>query len=154
MSRGSDIERELVRFCWDNNCPAVRIPGSGGGNLRDLPDVIAKNDPKDFVMELKYTSSDYAYFESDEIRALNKFAEAWNGVPLLVVRFSHDVDFYCISTNSKQAKEESTDSGNISLKRKNKERYNSLKSILNGRDMENQWKKRLKDNNDDWLRYH
>lgn len=130
MGRGDDIERELIRHLWDIGIPAVRIPGSGGGVLRDLPDAIGKYQPKDLVMELKYTSGDYAYFEKEEVQALKRFAEEWDGEALLTARFSNDTNFYFIHVESKQTEEEMTSSGNISMKRKNREKYHTIEEMI------------------------
>ena len=95
-SKGADKERELANLFRDNDWFSTRIGSSGSATSAELPDLIAAKDGNVIVTELKYTSSDIAYYKEDKIDGLIWLAEEIDAKPYLSVRFKHDKTFYAI----------------------------------------------------------
>ena len=66
---GSREERELVKMLWDANYAAMRAPASGGATKKPLPDIIAGNGKIYLAIEVKSSSKDRIYINSDKIDA-------------------------------------------------------------------------------------
>lgn len=81
------------------------------------------------AIELKFVSSDWAYITEDELKALQEFSEGWDATGLAVARFSGDTDHYCIDING-DMEEYLTSSGNLSIKRKNRDEYDKLSDYV------------------------
>lgn len=94
MGRGADVERGHINALDDLGIPAIRTPGSGSATTRALPDILFKCKGRLYAIEQKYTSGDYVYFDTIEIKKLCEFAYAWGAEPLMCARFAHDTDFY------------------------------------------------------------
>lgn len=94
MGMGADMEREHINQLDDLGIPAIRAPGSGSATTRSLPDILFKFGGQLYATEQKYTSSDYVYFDTIEVKKLCEFAFSWSAKPLLCARFSYDTDFY------------------------------------------------------------
>ena len=84
---GSHYERELVNVMDAMGYEVIRVPTSGGGTERELPDLIAGKRGDVYVIEAKYRSTSTIYLSSEEIAALEKFADKFGAYPLIGVRF-------------------------------------------------------------------
>lgn len=98
--KGDRNERNLVDGLLDYDIGAIRIPASGGGTDRDLPDVLAGRaaqlsatveiptaTSKVWAFEAKSSSGDPIYVDGSEVEDLYRFAALWNAEPRLAVRF-------------------------------------------------------------------
>lgn len=85
--KGSREERELVHMLWSANCAAMRAPASGGATKKPLPDVVAGNGKIYLAIEVKSTSKDRIYINSDKIEALCEFADIFGAKPYVGVKF-------------------------------------------------------------------
>jgi holliday junction resolvase len=86
--KGSREERELVHMLWNANCAAMRAPASGGATKKPLPDIIAGNGKIYLAIEVKSTSKDRIYINSDKIDALCEFADIFGAKPYVGVKFT------------------------------------------------------------------
>jgi len=86
--KGSREERELVHMLWNANCAAMRAPASGGATKKPLPDIIAGNGKIYLAIEVKSTSKDRIYINSDKIEALCEFADIFGAKPYVGVKFT------------------------------------------------------------------
>lgn len=91
-SKGSNAERELLHFFWDNGWAAMRAAGSGS-TTRPSPDILAGNGSRKLAIECKVTQNVRQYLTKKEILELGEFsrlfgAEAWIGVKF------NNVDWY------------------------------------------------------------
>jgi len=84
---GSREERELVKMLWNANCAAMRAPASGGATKKPLPDVIAGNGSLYLAIEVKSTSSEKIYINSEKINGLKEFADMFGAKPYIGVKF-------------------------------------------------------------------
>lgn len=96
---GSRYERQLVNALTESDYPAIRVPTSGSGTDRSLPDVLAgKRTERGFAgetetlsetwaIELKTTSSTTAYVDELEVEQLGGFAYDFGAMPLIAARF-------------------------------------------------------------------
>jgi Holliday junction resolvase len=91
---GSDYERQLAARLSDQGYYVIRAPASGSATKRPLPD-LAWADDEIACAELKATSQNVAYFDGQEVQALEEFAAAFNATPYLVSRFKGDTTYYC-----------------------------------------------------------
>ncbi|HHY00892.1 MAG: Holliday junction resolvase Hjc [Methanobacterium sp.] len=85
---GSREERELVKMLWDANCAAMRAPASGGATKKPLPDIIAGNGKIYLAIEVKSSSKDRIYINSDEIDALLEFANIFGAQAYIGAKFT------------------------------------------------------------------
>lgn len=130
MGRGADRERELRDELIGRGIGALRIPGSGGGTALDLPDLLVSGNPSLLALEVKYTTSERVYFTTDEIDALERFAELWGATPLLVSRFSRDTTWYVHHTMDDYIFEKRTQYKNVGVTRSAKDEYETLEKYL------------------------
>lgn len=95
--KGSAYERETVRRFRDDGWGALRLPSSGSATERDLPDILAAHYPESvvlqerhghtiFAVELKANKQNIAYYDADEVAALEAFSRTWGARPALGVR--------------------------------------------------------------------
>ncbi len=87
--KGSRVERELVKMLWDAECAAMRAPASGGATKKPLPDIIAGNGKVYLAIEVKTTSADYIYIDSDKIKGLKEFSQIFGAEPYLGAKFKN-----------------------------------------------------------------
>ena len=80
---GSREERELVKMLWDADCAAMRAPASGGATKKPLPDIIAGNGKIYLAIEVKSSSKDRIYINSEKIDALCEFAGIFGAKPYI-----------------------------------------------------------------------
>jgi len=102
---GARYERELVKLLYSKGYGTIRLPSSGAGTDRPLPDVMIGNsdlkDPRSDLMacELKSGRDTTLYVKRDEVKQLNKFCERCDARPYLVARFStkgSSTDYYFV----------------------------------------------------------
>ncbi|MDD1763892.1 MAG: Holliday junction resolvase, partial [Methanobacteriaceae archaeon] len=85
--KGSREERELVKMLWDADCAAMRAPASGGATKKPLPDIIAGNGKIYLAIEVKSSSKDRIYINSQKIDALLEFSNIFGAQPYLGAKF-------------------------------------------------------------------
>ena len=85
---GSREERELVKMLWDADCAAMRAPASGGATKKPLPDIIAGNGKIYLAIEVKSSSKDRIYINSEKIEALCEFARIFGAQPYIGAKFT------------------------------------------------------------------
>ena len=84
---GTREERELVKMLWDADCAAMRAPASGGATKKPLPDVIAGNGSIYLAIEVKSTSLERIYINSEKIDGLIEFADLFGAKPYVGIKF-------------------------------------------------------------------
>ncbi len=87
--KGSAEERDLVHKLWDRNFAAMRAPASGGATKRPLPDVVAGNGKLYLAIEVKTTTKDKIYIDSEQIDALLEFSKIFGAKPYIGVKFKY-----------------------------------------------------------------
>lgn len=111
-SKGFERERELVNLLYDAGWAATRVPNSGGGTQRELPDVLAGNRQTIYAIEAKARREDYIYVEGQEAEALVYFALNFGAKPRIGVRFDRE-DWYFFHPGDLHV----TDGGNYRIKK-------------------------------------
>jgi len=93
---GDKYERELCNIFRDAGWHAQRAGSSGGGTTADLPDVTIATDGKGFALEAKTVAKDepYIYVDSDEVRALQRYADAYGQIPLIAGRWKRTREWH------------------------------------------------------------
>jgi len=92
---GTRYEQKLAKLLHSNGFEVMRAPTSGGGTKRDLPDLLyAQPGERPVALELKTTSNDKAYYDEEEVAALDRFARAFDANSRLCVRWKGDTSFY------------------------------------------------------------
>lgn len=85
--KGSREERELVKMLWDAGCAAMRAPASGGATKKPLPDIISGNGKIYLAIEVKSSSKDRIYINSEKIDALLEFSGIFGAEPYIGAKF-------------------------------------------------------------------
>jgi Holliday junction resolvase len=88
--KGSRAERELVGALADEGWGVLRAPASGSGTTRSLPDVLAGQNGTMFAFELKSSSDETLYLDSEEVAELKTFCRFFGGLPRIAVRFNEE----------------------------------------------------------------
>jgi len=83
-AKGTNGERELIKFFNENEWSAIRVAGSGSSRYPS-PDILAANAIRRLAIECKVTKDQKKYFQNHEIQQLQTFstrfgAEGWIGV--------------------------------------------------------------------------
>jgi len=94
VRKGYKEEIDLVKIFWDNDFAAIRAPASGGATKKPLPDVIAGNGVKYLAIEVKTTSKDKIYIDSQKIEGLLKFSKMFGAEPYIGVKFKYKKWFF------------------------------------------------------------
>lgn len=128
VSDGSKYERELRDWFYKNDAVALRIPSSGSGTKRELPDVLGRVGGYDFAIELKYSGVDYARYSVQEANDLIDFAELWGAIPCFVARFSYDTDYYVMTPAT--LPEQWEDKRTFSMPRKHRKTHYTLAELI------------------------
>lgn len=89
VKKGSKEERDLVRLLWENNFAAMRAPASGGATKKPLPDVLAGNGEIYLAIEVKTTTKDRIYIDSQKIKGLCEFSEIFGALPYVGIKFKY-----------------------------------------------------------------
>ncbi len=84
---GSREERELVNMLWDADCAAMRAPASGGATKKPLPDIIAGNGEIYLAIEVKSSSKNRVYINSQKVDALLEFSGIFGAQPFIGAKF-------------------------------------------------------------------
>ncbi|GAB4308816.1 MAG: Holliday junction resolvase Hjc [Methanobacteriaceae archaeon] len=87
--KGSKEERDLVKMLWDSNFAAMRAPASGGATKNPLPDVLAGNGEIYLAIEVKSTSRDKIYIDSQKINGLCEFSDIFGAKPYIGIKFRY-----------------------------------------------------------------
>ncbi len=87
--KGSRVERELVKMLWSADCAAMRAPASGGATKNPLPDIIAGNGKVYLAIEVKSTSAEFIYINSEKIMGLKEFSRIFGAEPYLGAKFKN-----------------------------------------------------------------
>ena len=87
--KGSRVERELVKMLWNADCAAMRAPASGGATKKPLPDIIAGNGKIYLAIEVKSTSAEQIYINSEKIMGLKEFSGIFGAEPYLGAKFKN-----------------------------------------------------------------
>jgi Holliday junction resolvase len=103
--KGSREERELVNMLWEANCAAMRAPASGGATKNPLPDVVAGNGKIYLAIEVKSSSKDRIYINSEKIEALCEFSEIFGAEPFIGAKFKREKWRFVHPTNLYKTKQ-------------------------------------------------
>jgi Holliday junction resolvase len=93
QSKGFQRERELVNRLYEAGFAVTRVPKSGGGTKRELPDIIAGNGEVIYAIEAKARKEDPIYLSEEEVVALIYFSQNFGAKARIGVRFDHE-DWY------------------------------------------------------------
>lgn len=102
--KGSKEERDLVNMLWSKNFAAMRAPASGSATNNPLPDVIAGNSDIYLAIEVKTTSKDIIYIDSEQIAELLKFSEIFGAKAYIGVKFNYTKWFFLEPANVTRTK--------------------------------------------------
>jgi len=93
---GDTYERELCNLFRGAGWHAQRAGSSGGGTTADLPDVTIAKNGKGFAIEAKTVAKDetYIYVNEDEVRALQRYADAYGQIPLIAGRWKRTREWH------------------------------------------------------------
>jgi len=94
VRKGYKEEIDLVKILWNNNFAAIRAPASGGATKKPLPDVIAGNGNRYLAIEVKTTSKDKVYIDSEKVKGLHKFSRIFGAKPYIGVKFKYKEWFF------------------------------------------------------------
>ena len=87
--KGSAEERDLVHKLWERDFAAMRAPASGGATKRPLPDVVAGNSKLYLAIEVKTTTKDKVYIDTEQIDALLEFSRIFGAKAYIGVKFKY-----------------------------------------------------------------
>jgi Holliday junction resolvase len=111
---GSEYERRLAKHLHSEGYAVMRAPSSGSATKRELPDLFySKVSEPARAVELKSTAENVAYFQANEVFALQEFANSFGAKPRLVVRIKNDRTYYVFRPDDARM----TKSGNYALDR-------------------------------------
>ncbi|MCF7872488.1 Holliday junction resolvase [Candidatus Woesearchaeota archaeon] len=85
-SRGSNAERDLIHKFWAASWAAFRSAGSGSSKY-PCPDIVASNNVRKIVLEVKLTTESKKYFMGKEIEELQEFANVFGAEPYVAIKF-------------------------------------------------------------------
>lgn len=128
VSDGSKYERELRDWFYANDAVALRIPSSGSGTKRSLPDVLGRVGGYDFAIELKFSGADYARFTVAEANDLLDFADRWGALACFVARFSYDTDYYVMTPAT--LPDRWSEKKSFSMPRKHRQTHTTLAELI------------------------
>ncbi len=86
-SKGSNMERELVKLFAANGWRAARVAGSGVGDEAPCDIIAGKMGRRGYVIEVKSSRKDSIYIKKSQIEDFIKFSEMISVKPVLAVRF-------------------------------------------------------------------
>tara|TARA_A100001037_G_scaffold306085_1_gene349110 strand:+ start:27392 stop:27832 length:441 start_codon:yes stop_codon:yes gene_type:complete len=90
QTKGSRVERELVRLLDESGFAVMRAPASGGATSRELPDVLAGNGELFYAFEVKSSASDKIYLSGKEVEALIYFSQNFGAKARIGIRFDNE----------------------------------------------------------------
>jgi len=86
-SKGSNMERELVKLFAANGWRAARVAGSGVGDEAPCDIIAGKMGRRGYVVEVKSSRKNTIYIKKSQIEDFMKFSEMISVKPVLAVRF-------------------------------------------------------------------
>jgi len=89
-SKGSNVERELVKLFSENGWRALRVAGSGVGEESPCDIIVGKIGKKGYAIEVKSSRKDHIYIKKEQIEDFLLFSETIGLKPVLAVRFSYE----------------------------------------------------------------
>jgi|TARA_B110000263_G_C15300318_1_gene507643 Holliday junction resolvase len=90
QTKGSRVERELVRLLDEAGFAVMRAPASGAATTRELPDVLAGNGKLFYAFEVKSSSKNTIYLTGQEVEALVYFSQNFGAKARIGVRFDRE----------------------------------------------------------------
>ena len=88
--KGTRCERELLHLFYDSGLFApARVAGSGSTTI-PAPDLIVGSKEAVYAIECKALKKDRKYLEEADIAQLKTFAEKFNAIPSLAMRFDRE----------------------------------------------------------------
>ena len=86
-SKGTNAERELIRFFWNTgDWAAMRAAGSGSSRY-PCPDILAGNNIRKLAIECKTSKNNNVYLQKKEILELGEFAKKFGAESWVGIRF-------------------------------------------------------------------
>lgn len=89
-SKGSKVERELVKFFTDQGWRAVRVAGSGVGEDSPCDILAAKVGRRGHAVEVKSSKKSTIYITKEQIEDFVKFALTLGVKPVIAARFNRE----------------------------------------------------------------
>src|SRR3989344_9681004 len=89
-SKGSKIERELVKLFTENSWRAVRVAGSGVGDESPCDIIAAKSGKRGYTIEAKSSKKDSIYISKQQIEDFVLFSNILGLNPVIAVRFTYE----------------------------------------------------------------
>ncbi len=86
-SKGSAAERELLHTLVSHGFAVVRAAGSGSTSV-DACDLVAGTAGKAFAIEVKACVASRQYFQDEQMKELQRFADAFGAQPILAVKWT------------------------------------------------------------------
>lgn len=93
-SKGSNVERELVKLFSENGWRALRVAGSGVGEESPCDIIVGKIGKKGYAIEVKSSRKDAVYIKKEQIEDFLLFSETIGLKPAIALRFSYDGWFF------------------------------------------------------------
>lgn len=97
-SKGSNAERELYEMFVANGFRAVRVAGSGRMDNADC-DLIAGKKGEKYCIEVKSSKKPVKYITKEQIESFLIFAEIFNLIPVIALRFNRMGWFFISPTD-------------------------------------------------------
>ncbi|EMA27316.1 Holliday junction-type resolvase [Halobiforma nitratireducens JCM 10879] len=94
QTKGYERERELVNLFDQSGYAATRVPKSGGGTQRPLPDVLAGNGSQQYAIEAKARNDGTIYLTGSEVEDLVYFSQRFGARPRIGIRFDYEDWFF------------------------------------------------------------
>ena|SRR3989338_1063585 len=94
-AKGSQGERELVRFFNEAGWSAIRAAGSGSSRYPS-PDILAANALRRLAIECKVTKEHKKYFPDDEIVQLRSFSQRFGAESWIAVKFAGEPWYFVL----------------------------------------------------------
>ncbi|ELZ18703.1 Holliday junction resolvase Hjc [Natrinema limicola] len=118
QSKGYQRERELVNLFDQSGYAATRVPNSGGGTQRPLPDVLAGDGTIQYAIEAKARKNGVIYLTGSEVEDLVCFSLKFGARPRIGIRFDYE-DWFFFHPGDLHM----TDGGNYRVKRETAVEY-------------------------------
>jgi len=116
--RGYDAERELVRKLRSLGFKAVRVPSSAPSS-EPLPDIFATLDDRILAVEVKASSGEKVYFNSNQVKKLFEFLKIFNVYREKIALLAGKFPYRWVFKQVKEAEDHiihRNEKGNIQLK--------------------------------------
>jgi holliday junction resolvase Hjr len=104
-SKGTNAERDLIHWFFENDWVAIRSAGSGSMQ-NPSPDILAGNNLRRLAIECKAVNDTKKYFTTKEIEELVYFANKFGAEPWVGVRFDR-IDWFFLTIEDLEKKDKS-----------------------------------------------